>query len=467
MNWNEMICDVKVYGLEESIKAAKYPMAVDVSKISSVENIRYWNNHENFLKEFCNYQDNYNKPIGKDTNSSCYFCGSSLNVQKNNKFGHYLCSKHNHQFERYGECFETRPKYEILDDKVVCTIYGERRKERKIFIDAIDIPIIFYSDSVNVGDDGYVKLYHKEDNSSDMLTRVILNINDDSFVADHIDRNPFNNTRKNLRIASYQNNSRNLSLSKNNKSGIIGVSWSSEKEKWRAHIMIDRKQKFLGYYSEKDDAIVARLIAEKEYFKNYSPQKHLFEKYSIEPTDECIYNEDCNKDFNQILRMYKVSKNLANSEIGMGHSNWLKGVVVQFDLKMTPKCSVEMERYHFVDFVSSQSTMHRITKFDLDKSYIKYVDKRCIDVIKEKVADYNAMTDSERNSEQGKLLYLQILYSNPCGFQLTSRMTTNYLQLKTIYAQRRTHRLPEWQAICDWIETLPNSEFITGERKAE
>ena len=47
---------------------------------------------------------------------------------------------------------------------------------------------------------------------------------------------------------------------------------------------------------------------------------------------------------------------------------------------MTPKMSVELERYHFIDFVSSQSTMHRITKFDLDKSYIKYVpDIICID----------------------------------------------------------------------------------------
>ena len=154
---------------------------------------------------------------------------------------------------------------------------------------------------------------------------------------------------------------------------------------------------------------------------------------------------------------------LANAKNGSGHDCFEKGIVVQFDLKMTPKCSVEMERYHFIDFISSQSTMHKITQFDLDKSYIKYVDKRCIDVIKEKVTEYNNLED--KNSEYGKLLYLQILYSNPCGFQLTSRMTTNYLQLKTIYAQRRTHRLPEWQAICDWIETLPHSEFITGRKE--
>ena len=163
----------------------------------------------------------------------------------------------------------------------------------------------------------------------------------------------------------------------------------------------------------------------------------------------------------------KRTNALANAPSGSGHDCWLKAVVVQFDLKMTPKCSVEMERYHFIDFISSQSTMHKITQFDLDKAYIEYVDKRVIEIMKEKVAEYNALTDSVRISEQGKEMYLEILYTNPCGFQLTSRMTTNYLQLKTIYAQRRTHRLPEWQAICDWIETLPHSEFITWERRAE
>lgn len=144
---------------------------------------------------------------------------------------------------------------------------------------------------------------------------------------------------------------------------------------------------------------------------------------------------------------------LGNAPKGSGHDNFLKGIVVQFDLTMTPKMSVELERYHFIDFVSSQSTMHKITKFDLDKSYIKYVDKRVIEIMKEKVAEYNAIED--KNCEQAKELYLEILYTNPCGFRMTARMTTNYQQLKTIYFQRKTHRLPEWKEFCAWVETLP------------
>lgn len=157
-------------------------------------------------------------------------------------------------------------------------------------------------------------------------------------------------------------------------------------------------------------------------------------------------------------------KKLGNAQKGSGHDNFLKGIIVQFDLTMTPKMSVELERYHFIDFISSQSTMHRITKFDLDKAYIEYVDKRIIDIMKDKVTQYNNETDKEKKEK----LYLEILYSNPCGFKLTAGMTTNYQQLKTIYYQRKNHRLPEWRDFCDWIETLPYfKEICLGENNYE
>lgn len=145
---------------------------------------------------------------------------------------------------------------------------------------------------------------------------------------------------------------------------------------------------------------------------------------------------------------------------GEGHDNALCGIVVQFDLTFSNKAWVEAERYHFFDIVSSQSTMHRIAKFDLDNAYMEYVDKRMIEIMKEKVEEYN----NTENPEEKKIKYLEVLYSNPCGFKLTAGMTTNYRQLKTIYKQRRTHRLPEWQAFCDWCETLPYSELITGKK---
>ena len=145
---------------------------------------------------------------------------------------------------------------------------------------------------------------------------------------------------------------------------------------------------------------------------------------------------------------------LAQSPKGEGHDNFLKGIIVRFDLTFTIKAWTEGERYHWFDIVSSQSTMHRITKFDLDRAYIEYTDKKIIERMKELVAEYNAEPTPEN--------YLRVLYSNPCGMKLTADMSVNYRQLKTIYAQRKNHRLPEWKAFCKWVESLPHSELITG-----
>ena len=149
---------------------------------------------------------------------------------------------------------------------------------------------------------------------------------------------------------------------------------------------------------------------------------------------------------------------LARSESGAGHDQWLTGVVVQFDLEFTIKAWTEAERYHFFDFVSSQSTMHRIARFDMDNKYDEYTDPRVIEVVKELAAKYTETRDQED--------YLRLLMSNPTGMKLMAGMTTNYRQLKTIYKQRRTHRLPEWREFCSWIETLPHAELITGVNEA-
>lgn len=162
----------------------------------------------------------------------------------------------------------------------------------------------------------------------------------------------------------------------------------------------------------------------------------------------------------------------ATKDGNQGHGQFLTGIRVNFDLTLTNKCWVEAERYNFLDFISSQSTMHRITKFDLDKQYIKYTDRRIIEIMKEKVAEYlellNNKPSLEEVGEKGmkeynnklSIKYLEILYSNPAGFRLTARMTTNYRCLRNIYIQRKDHRLPEWRAFCKWIESLPYADQL-------
>ena len=170
---------------------------------------------------------------------------------------------------------------------------------------------------------------------------------------------------------------------------------------------------------------------------------------------ELVDREPNEKDIKRCVNLVNASKTNG------AHGQFLTGIRIAFDLTCTNKMWVEAERYRFFEFVSSQSTMHRITKFDLSKQYNKYVDERIIQIMEEKVAEYNEMVEKNWNGEEMKEKYLEILYSNPAGFELTARMTTNYRCLRNIYLQRKDHRLPEWREFCKWVETLPYfKEFL-------
>lgn len=159
---------------------------------------------------------------------------------------------------------------------------------------------------------------------------------------------------------------------------------------------------------------------------------------------------DVNKLTNEITPR---TKGLFSADIGSGHDNALKGITVHFDMRFSIKMSVELERYHFIDFISSQSTMHRITKLDIRQQCNQYVDEVIINRLQELVDEYNSIED--KNSDEAKEQYLVVLYNIPTGFELTTGLVTNYQQLKTMYFQRRNHRLPEWREFCAWVETLP------------
>ena len=159
--------------------------------------------------------------------------------------------------------------------------------------------------------------------------------------------------------------------------------------------------------------------------------------------------DSCNDEITQ--RVISLGK----CERGTGHDQFLTGIVVQFDLTLSLKAWTEAQRYHFLDFVSSQSTMHRITKFNVEEQCNDYVDEIVVNRLKELIDTYN--------EDKTKENYLRVLYNIPTGFRLTARMTTNYRQLKTIYHQRKDHRLPEWHTLCDWMLTLPYFKEICVE----
>jgi hypothetical protein len=99
---------------------------------------------------------------------------------------------------------------------------------------------------------------------------------------DHIDRDPLNNRKYNLRKCTQKENTYNHSMRIDNTSGVSGVHWDKMRNKWVSRIGVNGKTKLLGRFDNKDDAIKTRLEAELQYYKDFAPQKHLYEQYGIQ-----------------------------------------------------------------------------------------------------------------------------------------------------------------------------------------
>ena len=148
---------------------------------------------------------------------------------------------------------------------------------------------------------------------------------------------------------------------------------------------------------------------------------------------------------------------LANSPSGSGHQTFLSGIRVSFDLIYPNYISPELQRYHWIDIVCSSSKMHRLAKMDMDNCFNKYVTQESREQMKELVELYNNAPTYEN---------FMLLVSNcPQGIELFMRVSTNYLQLKTIVRQRANHKLKEdWGNFIDFARTLPYAkELIFGE----
>lgn len=204
-----------------------------------------------------------------------------------------------------------------------------------------------------------------------------------------------------------------------------------------------------------------------------------------EPVKDVTYEE--------FHRGLERCKKLAQLGGGTGHSNFRTGIRVSFDIKYTQYFTKQLQRYHFLDIVSSSSLMHKISKMDFQNCTNKYVSDKVKQMMQYFVVTYNMlckgkMEISERtlSISNYKILldmyysedeipdldsmsmdeiiydcYMRIISNCPMGTELFMRVSTNYEQLATIYKQRRFHKLKEdWGEFCKFIEGLPYAKEL-------
>lgn len=126
-----------------------------------------------------------------------------------------------------------------------------------------------------------------------------------------------------------------------------------------------------------------------------------------------------------------------------GHDCALKGVKVFVTLTADHSFWCQFQRYHFHDITSSTSKMHSLAEMELifHPKTLKHVQDGAVKL--------------QQQYKEGKIDFEELVLSMPIGLALKADTETNYLQLKTIWYQRKTHKMSSWVQYCNWIETLP------------
>ena len=212
----------------------------------------------------------------------------------------------------------------------------------------------------------------------------------------------------------------------------------------------------------------------------------------------CPYDNICNKSEKAMRQMYLVESNdydlmtrLRNA--GTDHRKFMRMITVYLDITAPLYWWKEFDTYKVGTVANSCSTMHKIhdKEFTLDDFSCEHLFKEddvggmyysataeeeftSMDVLKVIIEALNtyrktymavkadAVSDYDHTSKEYWWQMIQLL---PSSYNQKRTLMLNYEVLANIYKSRRNHKLDEWHTFCDWIEELPYSELITGEKK--
>ena len=185
--------------------------------------------------------------------------------------------------------------------------------------------------------------------------------------------------------------------------------------------------------------------------------KEVFKDAKLPKEERENFSEDYQKVCNHIRR----ACNLGGAIPSSGHDCALKGIAVHVNIKADQSFWLQFERYHHQDTISSMSTMHCLCKFEkLNEMFSPYTDPRSIAICNEYIEIYNENPTPEN--------FQKVIHNCPEGIELTRRIETNYLQLKTMYTQRKNHKMFAWSKdFIKLLDKLPYFYELTGINKED
>lgn len=168
---------------------------------------------------------------------------------------------------------------------------------------------------------------------------------------------------------------------------------------------------------------------------------------------------------------------------GSDHRKYLRMIVVYCDITAPLFWYKEMDTYKVGTVANSCSTMHKIhsKRFGIDdfsRSHIwsdelEHPKTQLIetedhpvylsdtDILIYTIAMLNELRELYLKTKN-KLYWYKMIELLPSSYNQKRTMMFSYESLANMYHSRKNHKLDEWHRFCDWVETLPYSEIITG-----
>jgi hypothetical protein len=195
---------------------------------------------------------------------------------------------------------------------------------------------------------------------------------------------------------------------------------------------------------------------------------------------DCPNKEMCPFDHNDIFIVgdedLSLMKKLAKA--GTDHRKFMRMITVYVDVAAPMYWWKEADTYKVGTVRNSCSTMHTITekKFTIRDFSCEYLIPSNMATLDNLIADLNYLRDEYinydvknnfriENDEQlvtKDVIWYNIIQLLPSSYNQRSTLMLNYEVLANIYHSRKDHKLDEWRTFCEWIESLPYSEIITG-----
>lgn len=168
---------------------------------------------------------------------------------------------------------------------------------------------------------------------------------------------------------------------------------------------------------------------------------------------------------------------------GTDHRKFMRMIVVYLDITAPLYYWKEFDTYKVGTVANSCSTMHKIaakefTVNDFSHEHIEELEGdeynmsydlllRTVDILNYYRNKYletktKPMKEEAKRAPLMKTYWWQMIQLLPSSYNQKRTVMLNYEVLANIYKSRRNHKLDEWHTFCDWVESLPYSELITG-----